>query len=141
MAYCTNCGTKINSQYCPNCGTKNEKFDGTSAQKHNQSNSSNNPLNKSYSELFSPLFDMVKTITKAKNENRDVTLEEIDSFKEFFNLPDELEARNKALDEQIMAQKSKKRAARRAIANGKCPECGAKITKHTDFCPKCGQIV
>lgn len=138
MAYCTNCGTKINSKFCPNCGTKNEKFDSTSTKQNNKTVNNSSSLNKSYSELFSPLFDMVKNITKAQNENRDMTLEEMDSIKGVLNLADELDARNKAFDEQLKEQKSKNRTARRAIANGKCPECGAKITKHTDFCPKCG---
>ena len=136
MPYCTNCGTKIDTQFCPNCGTKNEKFDGGSSKKH-QSIKTDNP-NMTFSEMYSPLFDAIKLGIKIDNDKGNITEKDFQSISNLLYHTDKVIAQNKAEQEEFAQQKAKRREARRAIANGKCPECGANIGKNTDYCPKCG---
>ena len=137
MAYCTNCGAKIDTQFCPNCGTKNEKYSRSSSKK-NQSIKSDSPLDMTFSEMYSPLFDAIKLGIKIDNDKRNITEKDFQSVSNLLHHTDKIIAQNKAEQEEMAKQKEKRRQARRAIANGKCPECGAKIGKNTDYCPKCG---
>lgn len=106
-------------------------------QKKHQSIKTDNP-NMTFSEMYSPLFDAIKLGIKIDNDKGNITEKDFQSISNLLYHTDKVIAQNKAEQEEFAQQKAKRREARRAIANGKCPECGANIGKNTDYCPKCG---
>ena len=132
MSYCTNCGKEINSPFCPYCGTK--------AEVEVVSNTPNSTTN-AY-DMFgfiNQMNELVKSASNMENEGRAYLNEdEMQIVKNLTDFSAEMQKQNDELSIQLKEEKEKMRQARRAIASGHCPECGAKIGKHDDFCSECG---
>lgn len=139
MATCKNCGAKVDSKFCPYCGTKNEEVVQNNIIDTNTQNS-NSSLNLDiYTKSLSGLFDVLKIDNQMKKEGREtLTNEELATFENVMQNSLDLVKLNEQSNLEFKEYKKKVREARRAIASGHCPECGANIKKNDDYCPKCG---
>lgn len=139
MAICKNCGAKIESKFCPYCGTKNEELStndmmDTSKQKPNTSSKIG-----VFANSFNSMFDILKITNQMKKEGRETyTDDELKAFEGVLQSSVDLMKYGEQSDLEFKEYKKKFREARRAIASGHCPECGADINKNDDYCPKCG---
>lgn len=139
MAICKNCGAKIESKFCPYCGTKNEELStndmmDTSKQKPNTSSKIG-----VFANSFNSMFDILKITNQMKKEGRETyTDDELKAFEGVLQSTVDMMELNEQTDLELKEYKKKVREARRAIASGHCPECGANIKKNDDYCPKCG---
>ncbi len=139
MATCKNCGAKVDSKFCPYCGTKNEEVVQNNIIDTNTQNS-NSSLNLDiYTKSLSGLFDVLKIDNQMKKEGREtLTNEELATFENVMQNSLDIVKLNEQSNLEFKEYKKKVREARRAIASGHCPECGANIKKNDDYCPKCG---
>ncbi len=139
MATCKNCGAKVDSKFCPYCGTKNEEVVQNNIIDTNTQNS-NSSLNLDiYTKSLSGLFDVLKIDNQMKKEGREtLTNEELAAFENVMQNSLDIVKLNEQSNLEFKEYKKKVREARRAIASGHCPECGANIKKNDDYCPKCG---
>lgn len=139
MAICKNCGAKVESKFCPYCGTKNEELStndmmDTSKQKPNTSSKIG-----VFANSFNSMFDILKITNQMKKEGRETyTDDELKAFEGVLQSTVDMMELNEQTDLELKEYKKKVREARRAIASGHCPECGANIKKNDDYCPKCG---
>lgn len=139
MPTCKNCGAKVDSKFCPYCGTKNEEVVQNNIIDTNTQNS-NSSLNLDiYTKSLSGLFDVLKIDNQMKKEGREtLTNEELAAFENVMQNSLDIVKLNEQSNLEFKEYKKKVREARRAIASGHCPECGANIKKNDDYCPKCG---
>lgn len=139
MSTCKNCGAKVDSKFCPYCGTKNEE-----ASQDNIVNAFNNVENistnlKLHAKNLNNMFDIVKFANQIKKENTGILNdEELSALSNILQDNLEVVKLSEQSDLEFKEYKKKIRDARRAIASGHCPECGANIKKNDDYCPKCG---
>ena len=131
MPYCRNCGKEINSPFCPYCGTKAEEVETYTNQNSN--------TNFDMFGMLNQMNELIKSATVAENEGRNyLNGNEMQIIKNLTDYSTQIINQSDKMSIQFKEEQAKKREARRAIASGHCPECGAKIGKHDDFCPKCG---
>ncbi len=139
MSTCKNCGAKVDSKFCPYCGTKNEE-----ASQDNIVNAFNDVENistnlKLHAKNLNNMFDIVKFANQIKKENTGILNdEELSALSNILQDNLEVVKLSEQSDLEFKEYKKKIRDARRAIASGHCPECGANIKKNDDYCPKCG---
>lgn len=139
MSTCKNCGAKVDSKFCPYCGTKNEE-----ASQDNIVNTLNDVENistnlKLHAKNLNNMFDIVKFANQIKKENTGILNdEELSALSNILQDNLEVVKLSEQSDLEFKEYKKKIRDARRAIASGHCPECGANIKKNDDYCPKCG---
>ena len=133
MSFCKNCGKEIDSSFCPYCGTKVDE-----EVKQVENNFQNNLINNMFN-MINQFNELAKAGEKMQEEGRQfMTDDEMDIVKNLYQNSANIMKQNEESDKQIKEYKLKLREARRAIASGHCPECGAKINKNDDFCPNCG---
>ena len=139
MSTCKNCGAKVDSKFCPYCGTKDEE-----ASQDNIVNTLNDVENistnlKLHAKNLNNMFDIVKFANQIKKENTGILNdEELSALSNILQDNLEVVKLSEQSDLEFKEYKKKIREARRAIASGHCPECGANIKKNDDYCPKCG---
>lgn len=150
MAKCKNCGAEVTSKFCMYCGTKNDSIkedkinldEGSVSLKDTSHNSDPTSFTGMIGNLFTFLNksnELVKASEKMKGEGREYfNDDEMLLVKDMFSQTYEISKHNDETSLAIKEERQKMRNARRAIASGHCPECGANIKKSTEYCPKCG---
>ncbi len=140
MAICKNCGAKVESKFCPYCGTKNEELSTNNIiDTTNKQNSNTISKIGAITNNFNSMFDILKITNQMKKEGRETyTDDELKAFEGVLQSSVDLMKLGEQSDLEFKEYKKKVREARRAIASGHCPECGADIKKNDDYCPKCG---
>ncbi len=150
MPFCVECGTESNGNFCPNCGAKMVKPAESGKQKSATesaekiiSTGKSTEKKSGYARYLEEALnssmimnDLLKSASKMQETGQ--TYFDDDAMSKLQDYYQSMIKSAEISDTEYQEHKEKMRAAKKAIASGHCPECGAKIGKYDTHCKKCG---
>jgi len=133
---CKNCGANFSGDFCQYCGAENEQ-----AKKDRERANAPGIFGFDFGKFTASLsfaMDMQKTY-EATGEISNIDMNDMSAG--CSDIMSDINKSNQAMIKSAEDKKAKNKAARLAISNGKCPDCGAKFKKKQDSCAKCGAML
>ncbi len=137
MSKCKNCGSELKNSICEYCGTANN-LDLKSSKGLTE-----NFLGINFADFSKKMSNAIAAQQQFNETGKfdDDTLKQMSEGFGFNEMIQDLTKHNNEMNDKIKLDRAKLKAARVAIAKGKCPECGEPFKKRHDFCDNCGASV